>query len=232
MRRTLGCVASAAALVVAFLPGTASASDTYNSRPYRQIVTVANILTHEHALQAIADRNGGTRVAGSQGNLETVNYVASTMQADGWSVQKQPFDFPYFQELAASTFSQTAPTATTFVNGTDFQTMQYSGSGAVTANVTAVGPLNVPIGSTAPGTTASGCAASDFAGFPPGNIALVQRGTCNFVVKVKNAEAAGASAVVVFNEGQPGRTAPVAGNLGEPVGVPCWAPHTSSASTL
>ncbi len=220
MRRTLGCVASAAALVVAFLPGTASASDTYNSRPYRQIVTVANILKHEQVLQAIADRNGGTRVAGSQGNLETVNYVASTMQADGWSVQKQPFDFPYFQELAASTFSQTAPTATSFVNGTDFQTMQYSGSGAVTANVTAVGPLHVPIGSTPPGTTASGCAASDFADFPAGNIALVQRGTCNFVVKVQNAEAAGASAVVVFNEGQPGRTAPVAGNLGEPVDVP------------
>ena len=195
------------------------------------MVTVPNIMQHEQALQAIADRNGGTRVAGSPGNLETVNYVASTMQADGWSVQKQPFEFPYFQELAASTFSQSAPTPTTFVNGTDFQTMQYSGSGDVTANVTAVGPLNVPIGSTPPGTTASGCAASDFAGFPAGNIALVQRGTCNFVAKVQNAEAAGASAVVVFNEGQPGRTDPSPATSASPSTSPRWARPTSSAST-
>ena len=219
MRRTVGCLAGAA-LVVAFLPGTASASDTYNSRPYRQKVTVANILKHEQALQAIADANGGNRVAGSPGNAATVDYIATTMRADGWAVQKEPFEFPFFQENSSSTFSQSSPSTATFVNGTEFLTMQYSGSGGVTGDVTAVGPMNVPIGSTPPGTTASGCNASDFAGFPAGNIALVQRGTCNFVVKVQNAEAAGASAVVVFNEGQAGRTGPVAGNLGEPVDVP------------
>ena len=37
--------------------------------------------------------------------------------------------------------------------------------------------------------------------FTAGNIALVQRGTCNFTVKVANAEAAGASAVIIFNQG-------------------------------
>lgn len=220
MRRTLGCLGGAVVFVVALSPATASADDTYNSRPYRQIVTVANIVKHEQVLQDIANRNGGTRVAGSQGNVETVDYIAATMEADGWAVQKQPFDFAYFQELVPSTFSQSAPTPATFVNGTDFQTLQYSGSGVVTANVTAVGPLNVPIGTTPPGTTTSGCSASDFAGFPRGNIALVQRGTCTFLVKVTNAEAAGASAVVVFNEGQPGRTGPVAGNLVEPVDIP------------
>ena len=71
-----------------------------------------------------------------------------------------------------------------------------------------------------PGTTASGCAASDFAGFPAGNIALVQRGTCNFGVKAKNAEAAGAARVVVFNEGQPGREAPVAGTSASRSSIP------------
>ena len=58
MRRALGCVASAA-LVVAFLPGTASASDTYNSRPYRQKVTVANILTTSKRCRTSPTRNGG-----------------------------------------------------------------------------------------------------------------------------------------------------------------------------
>ena len=39
----------------------------------------------------------------------------------------------------------------------------------------------------------SGCEAADFAGFPAGNIALMQRGTCDFAVKVVNAQTAGAS---------------------------------------
>ena len=207
-------------MVVALSPATASASEVYNSRPYRQIVTVPNILQHEQVLQNIANANGGTRVAGTAGNVQTVDYIASTMTADGWAVQKQPFVFPFFQELAPSTFSQTAPSAQTFVNGTDFATMQYSGTGNVTANVTAVGPLNVPIGDTPAGTTNSGCAASDFANFPVGNIALVQRGTCTFGTKAANAEAAHASAIVIFDEGQPGRTDAVAGTLGAPVGIP------------
>jgi Zn-dependent M28 family amino/carboxypeptidase len=207
-------------MVVALSPATASATDFYNSLPYRQIVTVPNILQHEQALQNIANANGGTRLAGTTGNVQTVDYIASTMTADGWAVQKQPFVFPYFQELAPSTFSQSAPTGQTFVNGTDFATMQYSGSGDVTANVTAVGPLNVPIGDTPAGTTMSGCAAADFAGFPVGNIALVQRGTCTFGTKATNAQAAGASGIVIFNEGQPGRTAAVAGTLGAPVRIP------------
>jgi hypothetical protein len=121
------------------VPGAGSAGDRYNSRPYRQIVTVANILQHEQALQNIANANGGTRVAGSAGNEETIDYIASTMTAAGWAVQTQRFVFPFFQELSPSTFSQTAPTAKSFVNGTDFATMQYSGSGNVTANVTALG---------------------------------------------------------------------------------------------
>ena len=57
--------------------------------------------------------------------------------------------------------------------------------------------------------SASGCSASDFAGFMPGNIALIQRGTCTFAQKVANAEAAGASVAVIFNEGNPGRTSHV-----------------------
>lgn len=98
--------------------------------------------------------------------------------------------------------------------------MTYSGSGDVTAPVTAVGPLNVPIGGTPADTTIPGCDPSDFAGFPVGTIALVQRGTCTFGTEAQNAEAAGAKAIVIFNESQPGRTDAVAGMLGAPVGIP------------
>lgn len=119
-----------------------------------------NILKHEQLLQNIANANGGTRLAGTAGNAQTVDYIASTMTADGWAVQNQPFVFPFVQELTPSTFSRSAPTAQTFVKGTDFATMMYSGSGNVTANVTAVGPLNVPIGDTPGGTTVSGVQAT------------------------------------------------------------------------
>jgi hypothetical protein len=46
-----------------------------------------------------------------------------------------------------------------------------------------------------------------------GNIALVQRGTCDFSVKAHNAFEAGAVGVIIFNEGQEGRTETLAATL-------------------
>ncbi|MDH3293948.1 MAG: M28 family metallopeptidase, partial [Acidimicrobiia bacterium] len=67
-----------------------------------------------------------------------------------------------------------------------------------------------------PSTSTSGCEASDFAGLDfsgPSDIALVQRGTCFFSVKATNAEAAGAEAIIIFNQGSsPTRLGPVSGN--------------------
>ena len=51
--------------------------------------------------------------------------------------------------------------------------------------------------------------ADDFAGFPAGAIALIQRGGCSFALKAHNAQAAGASAVIIFNQGNtPDREGP------------------------
>ena len=86
--------------------------------------------------------------------------------------------------------------------------MTYSGSGTVTAPVQAVGTTGEKAAST------SGCEAADFADFVPGNIALLQRGTCAFGVKAANAVAAGASAVLIFNTGLDGAEGAVAGTLG------------------
>lgn len=44
-----------------------------------------------------------------------------------------------------------------------------------------------------------GCNAADFAGFPAGAIAVIDRGTCTFVEKVLNAQNAGATAVIIVN---------------------------------
>ena len=69
-------------------------------------------------------------------------------------------------------------------------------------------------------TSTSGCTAGDFTGFAAGNVALIQRGGCNFGVKVQNADAAGATGVVIFNEGNPGRTGVVNGSLVDANGDP------------
>jgi Zn-dependent M28 family amino/carboxypeptidase len=72
----------------------------------------------------------------------------------------------------------------------------------------------VDINLTPPRANTSGCEAADFAAFPAGTIALVQRGTCNFSVKAQNAQAAGASAVVIFNQGNdPTREGLIIGTL-------------------
>lgn len=86
-----------------------------------------------------------------------------------------------------------------------------SAAGNVTAAATVV-DVQVPA-SPAPDSSTSGCDAGDFALFPVGHIAVIQRGGCTFAVKAQNAQLAGASAVVIFNEGQPGRTEVVEGSL-------------------
>ncbi|WP_336920788.1 M36 family metallopeptidase [Aquipuribacter sp. SD81] len=58
--------------------------------------------------------------------------------------------------------------------------------------------------------TNEGC--SPLVGFPAGAIAVVDRGTCSFVVKTANADAAGASAVVVVNN-TPGNPISLGGSL-------------------
>ena len=96
--------------------------------------------------------------------------------------------------------------------------MEYSGSGDVTAEVVAV-DLTLP--PTPEPSSTSGCEASDFDGVDvTGKVALMQRGSCDFAVKVQNAEAAGAAASIIFNEGQEGRTDVVFGTLGGAVGIP------------
>ena len=64
--------------------------------------------------------------------------------------------------------------------------------------------MPVDINLTPPRASSSGCEAADFAGLDwsgPADIALVQRGTCNFGDKAFIAEQAGAEAVIIFNQG-------------------------------
>jgi len=212
-RRRLTTVGLAATVTVSLLAYPAAAAPNNNSpAKLTKAVTVDGVLAHLRALQSIATANGGTRASGTEGYDASVDYVAGKLEAAGYDVTIQPFQFPFFRELGTPSFTQVSPTPTTYTPATDFATMTFSGSGDLTAPTQAVDVMITP-GATANSST-SGCEDSDFAGFVAGRIALLQRGTCTFGAKALNAQEAGAAGVIIFNEGQAGRTAALAGTLG------------------
>ncbi len=202
--------------VLAFT-GLAISAVPVDTSQLRDAVTLENIRYHQWVLQGIADANGGNRASGAFGYDASADYVADTLAAAGYQVTRQPFDFPFFEELSTPVLEQVSPNAVVYPpNVADgFITMEYSGSGDVTADLQATNDIVLPPADAA-NTSTSGCEADDFAGFVPGNIALVQRGSCSFLLKAQNAEAAGATGVIIFNEGQPGRTAAINGTLQRP----------------
>ncbi|MFI0353108.1 M28 family peptidase [Actinomadura sp. 9N407] len=193
--------------------GTHSLDEAF-SRVLVKRVTGKNVNKHLKAFQAIADANGGNRAAGSPGYDASRDYVANKLRRAGYKVQLQPINFvENWSENSAPVLAQQSPTPKTYTPGTDFFTFRPSPPGDVTAEVQGV-DLTLPP-APAPNTSTSGCEAADFAGFVSGRIALIQRGTCPFVNKVQNAKAAGATGIIVFNEGQPGRTDPSPLDIGE-----------------
>jgi Zn-dependent M28 family amino/carboxypeptidase len=148
------------------------------------------VLEHQEAFQAIADANDDTRAAGTTGYTESVEYVVDTLEAAGWSVELDEFDFTY---VPPPTLEQLTPVAA------EYESAVFTGTGFgdITGNVV---PVDIVLAPPRDPVT-SGCEAADFAGFPVGSIALVQRGTCEFGVKAINAQNAGASAVILFNQG-------------------------------
>jgi Zn-dependent M28 family amino/carboxypeptidase len=172
-----------------------------------ECVTAAGAMEHLEAFQEIADENGGNRAAGTAGYEASVDYVVEVLEASGWTVTIDEFDYTF---VGPSTLQQLTPISATYETGAYTGT----GYGEVTAAVTPV-DLQLGLGN----TSTSGCEAADFAGFPAGNIALVQRGTCPFGDKAINAAAAGAAGVVIFNQGNTpaeDRNNLIVGTLGAP----------------
>jgi len=194
----VAAVSAVAALTMSAAAPTAVGVDT---SALRAAVTVGGIMGHENALQAIADANDGTRAIETPGFDDSVDYVVGALQAAGYKPTVQAFSFSLFTDITPPVFARTSDPQPqkTYANGFDgdFLTMEWSGNGDVTAQLEPVGPFVLP----PTGGSASGCTAADFATFTPGHVALMQRGTCAFRVKVDNAVAAGASGVVIFNEG-------------------------------
>lgn len=188
----------AAVITALALPAFSSTAVGTDTTQLEDAVTVGGVLEHEAAFQAIADANGGTRASGTSGYAASAAYVADLLAGAGYDVTVQHFTYDQFV-LHSSAFERVSPDPKAYAEGfdADYSPMSYSGAGDVTAPLALAGGIEIP----SPGGATSGCSADDFAGFPAGAIALVQRGTCTFRLKAQNAEAAGAAAVVIFNEG-------------------------------
>jgi Zn-dependent M28 family amino/carboxypeptidase len=214
-------VAIVALLLAALLPGAAAEAKPADARPadaksakakpdkgcdnrnnntYQKLlncISAEGILEHLEAFQAIADANEdpfypGTRAAGTQGYQDSVDYVAGLLEDAGWKVTLDAveitFNFP-------ATLEQLTPIQATYETGV----FTGSGDGEVEGPVY---PVDINLEGDRANT--SGCEPEDFAGIDlsgPNDIVLVQRGTCFFAEKAVNAEAAGAEAVIIFNQG-------------------------------
>jgi Zn-dependent M28 family amino/carboxypeptidase len=190
---TLGLSMLALATMLAAQPADAAspACATRNNNTVKNLlecVTLDGVRAHQAALQAIADANNGIRTSGTPGYDASAAYVKGKLEAAGYQVTVQEFQFQTFIQLSPTILEQMTPPPAGPIANTIFS---YSGSGDVTASVTA---LPAP-----PADASPGCDAADFAGFPAGNIALISRGACTFALKATNAYNAGAVGVVIYN---------------------------------
>jgi Zn-dependent M28 family amino/carboxypeptidase len=210
--RALAVVAVAVAALVApggapAAPSQASCDARANSTAQMMIecIRLGQVRAHQAALQAIANANGGTREAGTSGYTDSVGYVVDTLEAAGWEVTLDEFDFEF---VPPAVLQQLTPISATYETGA----FTGSGSGDITGPVI---PVDIHLAPPRPST--SGCEAADFAGLDfsgPSDIALIQRGTCTFGIKAQNAENAGAEAVIIFNQGNdPTREGLIVGTL-------------------
>ena len=207
----------AAALVQA--PNAFAAAGVTPSDPkakqFVSAISVGDITQHQIALQQIASLNNDTREVFSTGYQESLDYVVSTLKAAGYNPQVNQFNFPVWEESKPPVLNMVSPVAKTYVPGdaedsdqptADFITMANSPTKELTnAPVFPVGGIVDP----PTGGSASGCATGDYTGVS-GKVALVQRGTCAFVTKWSLAQAAGATGVIIYNEGNtPTRQNPI-----------------------
>jgi Peptidase family M28/PA domain len=219
---TLSAVSSAVAGGAPATPAAAGAITSkqcdaqVNDTPSKLVpcIQTGDLWNHMKKFQAIADANPGpdghaSRNSGEPGYKASVDYVAKTMTAAGYNVTIQPYKFTYYAYTAPPTFSEVSPTPQTYALADQWGPGQSTGTAR--AGLQPAGGIVVPA-TPAPSST-SGCTSGDFTGFTPGRIALIQRGGCNFGVKAQNAQAAGASGVIIFNEGNPGRTDLLIGGL-------------------
>jgi hypothetical protein len=214
VRAWVGVVTLAVGLALFAAPGASAITSAecdarVNDTPSKllECIQTDDLMAHMQAFQDIADANPGpdgmpSRNSGEPGYKASVDYVAQVMKDAGYNVTIQTYKFDYYAFTGIPSFSELSPNAHDYLLGDEWGPGQTQGS--TTASLAAAGGIVLPPTPTSSST--SGCTMADFPASISGHVALIQRGGCNFGVKVLNAKAAGATGVVIFNEGNPGRT--------------------------
>ncbi len=158
-------------------------------------VTADGVARHLVAFQEHADAGGGTRVAGSPGHEASLSYVAHLLEQAGYAVTLHAVEFDGWRPLGPSSVEPVVPAGEAWPTD-EFYPMLFSEPGEVFSGVAVIDPAFDD-----PASSTSGCDDEDFVGFRQGSIALIQRGTCGFREKAERAAAAGAAAVILFNQG-------------------------------
>ena len=205
---TLSTVVTAAAV----LPAHAQLDDA--TRRITEAVTADRLRAHLQAFDDIAEAHDGNRAAGTSGYRASVDHVVGALREAGYEPRLQTFRVPYFEVVAPATVATVADDGTrTRLPSREVAVVHYSVSGEVTGRLQAVDTDG------SAGDSTSGCESGDFEDFDPGSVALVQQGECSPGRKAANAEAAGASAVLVFGSGERRHDRPLWGSLEEPGAV-------------
>jgi Zn-dependent M28 family amino/carboxypeptidase len=217
-RSWLGVAVCVAAGLLAPASASAISCDTQvNDTPAKLVPCIQenDLWNHMRAFETIAVDNPSpadghpSRNSGEPGYLASAQYVAQKMEAAGYNVTLQKYTFTYYAYKAPPTMSEVSPVPHDYGLTTEWNSGQSVGT--ANAALQPAGGIIIPPAATSSST--SGCSPADFTDFVAGRIALIQRGACNFGVKVLNAKAAGATGVIIFNEGNPGRTSLFAGSL-------------------
>jgi aminopeptidase YwaD len=173
---------------------TVTLSPTPTAPPSPVASQVRGDRAYRHVLVLAEDI--GSRPAGSAAERQAAQYIARQFSAYGYETEVQEFTFEYYVEEAAP-LEVVEPTPLSL----NPAVLRLSAGGEVTAEVVLAG-LGRP------------------QDFPPdgleGRIALIERGELSFSDKVANADAAGAAAVVIYNNVE----GPLRGDLEEESSIP------------
>lgn len=222
MKKILLVSAATAALVFGSLANSEAPNlESLNISDFAANSNADDVIVHLQALQDIATANNNNREAGTAGFDLSSHYVAMKLIEAGYEVTLQPFEFDKYEKLSPSRFSKkSAKNDIVYEEEKDFNTMSYSPSGNLSGKTQAV---DLALGEGNAST--SGCEIEDFEGFVLGNVAVIQRGACAFRQKAENAQLAGASGVIIFNQGNDdGRKELFNGTLGKgPLDIPVFS---------
>ncbi|KAL2757251.1 hypothetical protein ACRALDRAFT_2098883 [Sodiomyces alcalophilus JCM 7366] len=190
--RTTGSLASLALALPALVSAAKDCKPYVDAEKLQDLINLDDLLAGSQKLQEFADAHGGHRAFGSGGHNATVDYLYDTLVATNYfDVVKQPFTEIYADGKATlAVDGQSVPAGI----------MTYTPGGSATGPVVLVPGL--------------GCTPDSFPAEVEGKVAMVSRGECTFGEKSRSAKAAGAAALIIYNN-VPGS---LSGTLGEAFG--------------